>query len=257
MTETLNNRVRIKSLVDVVTERLEAAIISGELAPGEKVSEQKLADSLGVSRGPLREAIRRLEGRKLVDRTPNIGVRIASLSLRDLTDLLEVREALEGMAARLAAERMPEQDISALATLLDKHRKQVAAHPRPGYYQEAKDFDFHFRIANGSGNVRLSSMLCGDLYDLMRVYRYKSSTQEGRAEKALDEHQAIIDAIAKRDANLAEAKMREHIRKARAVSEQRIAASGFGNVRGDDSTATPAPLPTKKATSRTASRRAG
>ena len=77
MAGLLDDKVQAQSLVDVVAERIEAAILSGTLAPGSRISEQALAASLGVSRGPLREAIRRLEGRKLLERTPNIGVRVA------------------------------------------------------------------------------------------------------------------------------------------------------------------------------------
>ena len=77
MASVLDSKVQAQSLVDIVAERLEGAIIEGRLEPGAKLSEQGLAASLGVSRGPLREAIRRLEGRKLLERTPNIGVRVA------------------------------------------------------------------------------------------------------------------------------------------------------------------------------------
>jgi DNA-binding GntR family transcriptional regulator len=215
MAQVLNNRIRAQSLVDVVTERLESAIISGELAPGSRISELALANSLGVSRGPLREAIRRLEGRKLVERTPNIGVRIAELSVKDLSELLVVREALEGMACGQAAENISDTEIDALEKLLDEHGKQKELQSGKGYYQESKDFDFHFRIARASGNERLISMITGDLYHLLRVYRYKSSTFSGRASMALDEHRNIIAALRKRDPALAEAKMREHIRNAR------------------------------------------
>src|SRR5688572_8345444 len=110
MTGSLGNKVQAQSLVDIVAERLEAAIISGQLEPGAKLSEQGLAASFGVSRGPLREAIGRLEGRKLLERTPNIGVRVAQLSLKDLNEILQVREALEGMACGLAARNMTDEE---------------------------------------------------------------------------------------------------------------------------------------------------
>src|SRR4051794_24979282 len=139
MADLLTSRVRPQSLVDAVTERLEAAIVSGELAPGARLSEQALAASLGVSRGPLREAIRRLEGRKLVERTPSIGVRIAKLSLQDLSDLLVVREALEGMACALATGNMTDDEIADLERVLDGHGAQRQVRSGKGYYQEAKD----------------------------------------------------------------------------------------------------------------------
>lgn len=234
MTGALTNKVQAQSLVDVVAERIEAAIISGQLEPGAKLSEQGLAASLGVSRGPLREAIRRLEGRKLLERTPNIGVRVAQLSMKDLNDILQVREALEGMACGLAAKNMTDAEIAGLARLLDSHGKQKEVQEGTGYYQESKDFDFHFRIVEGSRNARLVQMLTGDLYYLLRVYRYKSSTKPGRATEALAEHQAIVEALTERDAKAAEAAMRAHLRNARRYVEEQLEAEG-------DAEATPPP----------------
>lgn len=226
MASVLDNKVQAQSLVDIVAERIEAAIISGQLEPGAKLSEQGLAASLGVSRGPLREAIRRLEGRKLLERTPNIGVRVAQLSLRDLNEILQVREALEGMACGLAARNMTDDEIAGLARLLEGHGKQKALQEGTGYYQESKDFDFHFRIVTGSRNARLIQMLTGDLYYLLRVYRYKSSTKPGRAAEALREHQAILSAIAARDVAAAEDAMRTHLRHARRYVEEQLEAAG-------------------------------
>lgn len=213
--ESVIHAVEPQSLVDAIVRQLETAIFSGELAPGERLREQALARTLGVSRGPLREAIRRLEGRKLIERTINIGPRVAQLSPADLQDILVVREALEGMACRCAAERMDDKELAALKKLLEDHGRQDAVRAGTGYYQEGKDFDFHFRIIKGSKNERLISMLCNDLYDLLRVYRYKSSTFDGRARDALSEHQAIVDALLARDGDRAEAAMRQHLRRAR------------------------------------------
>jgi len=223
MSDLLEQKVQAKSLVDLVVERIEAAIISGDLEPGSRLSEQGLAASLGLSRGPLREAIRRLEGRKLLERTPNIGVRVASLSLKDLNEVLQVREALEGLACALAARNMCDDEIAALKALLSQHEQQKSVREGKGYYQESKDFDFHFRIVTGSRNERLAQILLGDLYYLLRIYRYKSSTKPGRALKALQEHKAIVMALERRDPVLAEQKMREHLRNARKYVEEQLA----------------------------------
>lgn len=211
----LNSRVRVKSLVDAVTERLEAAILSGELAPGSRLSEQRLAVAFGVSRGPLREAIRRLEGRQLLRRTANIGVHVTELSRDDLAELLTVREALEGMACRLAAQAITDAQLAELEELLAQHGKARDVQAGTGYYQRTPDFDFHFRIVSASGNARLIQMLCADMYDLLRIYRYRSSTLGGRARDAYDEHRAILDALKRRDAAEAEASMRSHIQRSR------------------------------------------
>jgi DNA-binding GntR family transcriptional regulator len=208
-------KIEPKSLVDAVTERLEAAIIAGDLAPGERIREQTLAVEMGISRGPLREAIRRLEGRRLLERTANIGVRVAELSPQKVDQILTVREALEGMACRLAAERISDEEIARLRDLLVSHSTLADVSSGEGYYQQSGDFDFHFRIAKASENEYLISTLMGDLYDLLRVYRYKASTMSGRATAALEEHKAIVEALGAHDPERAEQAMRTHVRNAR------------------------------------------
>ncbi|MEZ5881378.1 MAG: GntR family transcriptional regulator [Nitratireductor sp.] len=215
MSKAFDEKIKPQSLVDVVTERLAEAIVEGTLVPGSRLSEQALAASMGVSRGPLREAIRRLEGRRLLERVPNIGVRVSKMSANDLRQILEVREVLEGLACGLAAQKMSDEELDDLERLLDEHGKKKGVKGGEGYYQEARDFDFHFRVAKGSGNERLVSLLCEDLYDLLRVYRYKLSTVDQRSATALAEHRKILAAMRKRDFAIAEAAMREHIRTAR------------------------------------------
>src|SRR5579859_180782 len=239
MSDILSHKVSARSLVDVLAERIEAAIISGDLQPGSKIREQTLAASLGVSRGPLREAIRRLEGRKLLQRTPNIGVSVAALSPTDLYEVLQLREVLEGLACALAAKNMTDQELKALAELLDQHQQQRSVQEGIGYYQESKDFDFHFRIVKGSRNARLVQMLCEDLYYLLRVYRYKSSTKPGRAKQALKEHKDVVAALLRRDAEDAERKMRLHISNARRYVEEQIKESAARQARAER-TAVPA-----------------
>lgn len=226
-----SSKIVARSLVDVVTERLEDAIIAGNLAPGERIFEQVLASEMGISRGPLREAIRRLEGRRLLERRPNIGVRVAELSPDKLNEILMVREALEGMACRIAATRITDADIANLKKMLDDHAKSLGA--SEGYYQQSGDFDFHFRIAQVAGNEFLSSLISGDLYDLLRVYRYKSSTMGGRASEALAEHKKIVKALEERDPDAAEQAMREHLRNARTYSKLAIERSRQEEEAGD------------------------
>src|SRR4029079_16810547 len=97
--------ISVKSLADHVFERLLDAIVKGDIKPGDRLSETLIAKQFGVSRGPLREAIRRLEGRKLVERTPNVGPRIVSLTPDDLIEIFYIRERLAGRAARPAHPR--------------------------------------------------------------------------------------------------------------------------------------------------------
>lgn len=203
------------TLAEQVMTALQHAIVTGEYSPGEKLSETDLAKRFGVSRGPLREAIRRLEIRRLLTVVPNVGARVVSLDNQQLIALFETREALEGQAARLAAERMSVEAITDVQKLLDRHASVIAAADGRAYYQEAGDYDFHYRIAHGSGNALLAGILLDDLYQLLRMYRFQLSAAHGRAEQALVEHRQILSAIAERDGQLAELLMRRHIARGR------------------------------------------
>ncbi|APR67232.1 MAG: GntR family transcriptional regulator [Thalassolituus oleivorans] len=199
------------TLAEKVFTELATAIVRGELRPGERLSEQNLVERYGGSRAPMREAIQKLEARNLVVRIPHAGARVVSLSLQELKDIYEVRLELEGMACRLAAERMTDVEIDELHGLLREHADSIAAEQGQSYYQKAGDLDFHYRIIKGSKNHRLHQMLCGDLYHIVRMYRYQTSTSSKRPQQALLEHQRIVEAIAGRDAELAELLMRRHI----------------------------------------------
>ncbi len=200
-------------MVDTVMERLEHAIMSGELPAGSKLSEQALADAFGVSRGPLREAIRQLEGRKLVERIPYVGARVLALTPKDVLDIFIVREALEGMAARLVAETASDSELKELERILSPHVGRKALDVDS--YQRSPDLDFHYQIAIRSGNRKLIEFLCKDVYYLLRVFRYQSTQQPGRLEQGVDEHSAIVNAIGARDPDGAEALMRLHLRNGR------------------------------------------
>lgn len=202
------------SLVEEAFGKLVEAITSGEYSPGERLSESELARQLGISRGPLREALGRLEGR-LVVRTPRIGVRVIDFDHDALEQLFLVREALEGMAARLAAERMTTPQLDELAELLDRHASQPALAAGVVYQQGSHDEDFHFGVMRGGKNPRLQQLLVDEVYYQLRVHRLRSSTRPGRAQAALREHREILDALQSRNPDQAELAMRSHIRSAR------------------------------------------
>lgn len=210
----------VHTLVDRAYQKIEAAIMTGRLPAGTRIREGTLAKSLGISRGPLREAIRLLEGRKLLKRIPHVGVSVIGLSPEDLLEIFEVREALEGMACRLAAANMTDAELSEVEDLLQRHSDDEQLQAGAAYYQEAGDFDFHYRVASGSKNSRLIGLLCGDLYYLLRVYRYQSGSSAGRAWQAFEEHRRILAAIRARDPDAAEALMRKHIKRSRVTLQE-------------------------------------
>ncbi|WP_370400420.1 GntR family transcriptional regulator [Sulfitobacter sp. JB4-11] len=223
-----SERLVAQNLSGLALQRLEKAIMEGELGPGERLSESGLARRFGISRGPLREAIGQLEGRKLVTRVSNQGARVVSLSKDDLLDLLQVRESLEGMACRLASERMSEADLAQLENMLAAHEKTDAMQSGRGYFQAPGDGDFHQVILAACGNARLSGMLGNELYSLLRLYRHRLSMRPGRPAEALEEHKRILAALKARDPDAAEAAMRAHLRSSLSAVEDWLTDEDLG-----------------------------
>lgn len=203
-------------LVREVVQRPEAMVFSGELGPGARLRESGLSTTLGVSRGPLREAIRSLEGRRLLERAPNAGVRVIAPSVDDPEQILVTREALEGIAARLSAENMTLAELRALRdTAATLQRIDVDEHRPLGVFGKGADSDSHRAIAIGSRNRWTSQLLCEDLYSLLRLFRARATMLRDDPRPTHDEHHAIVDCIQKRDPDGAEALMRAHVRRSR------------------------------------------
>lgn len=203
------------SLADSLFERLSEAIVTGEFAAGSKLSEPRLATRYGVSRGPIREAIRRLEERKLVTRLPRQGVRVIVPTSAMATELFHIREVLEGLAAREAARNATPNEVAHLRAMLADHAKALAKPDAMLYWQATANSDFHFMVARMARSQHLFDLLCGEYYPLFRLLRMQHSIVPGRARRALVEHERIVDAIADADAGLAEILMRRHVTSAR------------------------------------------
>lgn len=189
--------------------QLRSDIVEGLIPSGSKLSETELSTKYAVSRAVVREAINRLASSHLVERKSNIGARVVALSSDGLVQLYQVRESLEGMAARLAAANMTDDEIDELNQLLNRQFQEVK--DGKSYYQEAGDLDFHYRIIVGSKNDHLISMLLNGIYHLVRMYRVQLGMTGPRVTTAFDEHKHIVQAISNRDQELAEMLMRRHI----------------------------------------------
>ena len=200
-------------LADVVFDRVLVAIHQGRLALGSVVNEAALAQEFGVSRGPVREAVRRLQGIQLITREPYMKARVITLSAETALELFQMRMALEGMACKLATSRMTDAEIEDLLAGLDQDRQRRVAGAGNGGSNQ-REFDFHERIVRASGNGRIVNALCGDLYHLLRVYRHHSGTVLERTDTAYREHWQIMRAIRSRDPELAESLMRSHVERA-------------------------------------------
>lgn len=213
----------VRTLAERVFHQLQDAIVRGEISPGTKITEPGLSRTYGISRGPLREAMRRLEAHRLIERIPHVGARVVRLSMQELLELFDVREALESTAARQAAERMTASQVTGLRDVLAVHEGQDDLKRGEAYYQREGDLDFHYRIVLGSHNRMLMNLLCNDLYYLVRLYRTQFSASGKRPQRAFVEHHRIVDAIEAGDAELAELLMRRHVRASRANVADRYA----------------------------------
>ncbi|MEP0073063.1 MAG: GntR family transcriptional regulator [Marinomonas sp.] len=218
----MSNLISIKSatLSEDIAQQLMNAIVQGEIPQGSKISEPELAKQYGISRGPLREAIVKLEGLGLVTRTANVGARVIQLNTQDMLDTFSTREALEGMATRLAAANMKADEINSLYALLDKHQAYLDDNQDERYLQQGGNDDFHLRIIHASGNAKLIRLLTEELYAIIRMYRRHTSDQRSDPRQALREHRAILDAIANHEGDLAELLMRRHISRASSLLQQ-------------------------------------
>ncbi|WP_420807233.1 GntR family transcriptional regulator [Alteromonas facilis] len=203
--------------------QLRQDIVEGVISAGSKLSETELSTNYQVSRAVVREAINRLASCNLIERKANIGARVVTLSIEGLIELYEVRESLEGMAARLAARNMSEADIAELHALLSQHASSVK--DGESYYQEAGDVDFHYRIVLGSKNQQLIHLLINGIYHLVRMYRVQLGMAGPRVSTAFNEHQQIVNAINHRDEELAEMLMRRHILYSRNNIESKLKQS--------------------------------
>jgi DNA-binding GntR family transcriptional regulator len=187
-------------------------IMSGELVPGAELNEVAISQRFDIGRGPVREALRRLQGRKLITREPYLRARVVSLSSVDLREIFQLREAVEGMAARLCAEKITQP------ALAEMERNFEADRERQGRNGERPPiFDLHSAIAEHCGNTWVKTLLCDELYDLLRLYRLKSGGLPGRRNEAAEEHWQILRAVRVGDPELAERLMRAHIARATRV----------------------------------------
>ncbi|MGI6092006.1 MAG: GntR family transcriptional regulator [Negativicutes bacterium] len=195
-------------LREVVCEALREAIISGVLKPGERLMEIQLAEELGVSRTPVREAIRKLELEGFVIMIPRRGTYVADLSIKDINEVFEVRTSLEVLAAGLATERITDDELEKMERLL----------VHIGEYIEKGDMDkiveadsqFHDILYQATRNDRLVQII-SNLREQLTRFRSISMAYPGRLKNTLEEHSRLVEALAARDQQLAERLATEHM----------------------------------------------
>ena len=197
------------SLAEIAFTNLVEAISAGEFEPGQRLSEADLARRFGISRGPLREALQRLEGR-LVTRRPRVGVHVIELSADTIRELFRVREALEGMAARLAAENAGQFELGKLRAIHDEMKTPSVA----GNVRKFRDLSGEFQLAvfRAARNDTIYRLL-KHLQEQIRQFGGTTLTQPGRAKEVIAYSKALAAAIEKRDGDAAEKIARENRRR--------------------------------------------
>ena len=171
------------SLTDQVCNLIKEVILHDKYSPNQRLNEVELASSLGVSRGPIREAFQRLAHDGLVKLVPNKGAFVKSFSLKEVEDIYELREYLEIMAVKLASERADQSDYHELSDLL-KTTERIIEKNRYTFYPW--DSDFHLQIVRCAKNQKLEEYI-NKLYEHMRLIRYRSGSKQGRAAEAFKE----------------------------------------------------------------------
>ena len=197
-----------KPLREVVYEELKALILTGKIIPGTRLMEAELADSMGVSRTPIREAIRKLEKEGLVTIEPRRGAYASQISTEDMIAILEVRQNLDGIAAQFAASRATPEQLELLKSFAEKFNQAL----KEGNTQNMINFDtqFHRTIVDASHNKVLVQII-EKLQELVLRFRYIYYDDFKRAENMPAEHKDILDAILIKDGEVARAAADVHI----------------------------------------------
>lgn len=195
-------------LRDVVFNTLRKAILTGQLKPGERLMEVHLANRLGVSRTPIREAIRKLELEGLVTMIPRRGAEVAEITEKSLSDVLEVRRALDALSVELACDRITGEELQKLKEACDEFEKTVK---EKDVSQIARaDVALHDIIVQATGNQRLMQLV-NNLSEQMYRYRFVYIKDESQHEKLIAEHKEIYESIACRDRERASTAAKLHI----------------------------------------------
>jgi len=192
-----------KTLKEQIVEFVKEAIATGRMRPGEKICETRLAEDLGISRTPLREAIQTLEAEGFLKLVPRKGAVVSEYSKKDIQDIYEIKAALEGLAARLATENQSSSDLDKMVDI----NAQLKAMTLSGEKSVSRFFklhnQFHDIFLKAAGNERLYQLNC-HLMEPLKRFRLTSIAIPGRFEESVKTHDEIINLFKEKDAKKAE-----------------------------------------------------
>lgn len=213
-----NERIERSALYEQVAERIRQRIYDHELTPGQAIDEKELCALYGISRTPLREALKVLHSEGLVELIPRRGCFVKQPKIEELRELFPVMAVLEGLCAREALQNAGADDLERLEELHDRLEVFAAAGDVDGYYEV--NFIFHQAIQELSGN-RVLQRVSTELRKILRLARHTQLTVEGRLQGSLQEHRKIMEAFRQCDADAVESTMRQHLNAQLEVLEQR------------------------------------
>lgn len=206
--ETDEDKLAPAALYQTVAERLRQRIFAHELAPGAWIDEQALAEQYGISRTPMREALKVLAAEGLVTLKPRRGCYVTEISEQDLDEIFPIISLLEGRCAFEATAKASEADLAQLQAIHDELERHAAAADIERYFDANQRF--HRALQALAGNRWLQQVI-EDMRKVLRLTRQHSLLVEGRLEASLAEHRGILAAVRARDAGLAEERMRAHL----------------------------------------------
>ena len=200
--------LRTSSLTTLVQQEVERRILVGELAPGDKLIEATIAESLGISRGPVREAFRMLEEAGLVRQEKNRGVFVRHIPLDEALEIYDLRAMMDESVGRLLAEKIKPEQLKAARAMVDAMERAVKAGDADSYH--LLNLQFHDALVDFAGNRKLS-VLYRRLINELSLFRRMNLAAVGALPTSAGEHRAILKAIAAGDASGAGAAMRQHV----------------------------------------------
>ncbi len=226
--------LRSTSLATVIQERIERMILDGQLVAGQRINELALAQALGVSRSPVREACRKLEQAGMVEIINNRGMFVRRVDMRQALDIYDVRGALALLAGELLAERATADDIGVLGEMVERMEATIRSSEPDGYFRQ--NLVFHDRLVRSTRNQRLVDLFLGTDKEL-HLYRHRSLVQRTGMSLSNQEHREIVAAVAARDADGAGRAFKRHVLNGRDRAVD--AATAEPDVRDRKSSGTP------------------
>ncbi len=202
--------LKIESIADGVKKYLEQRIVTGKLKPGQQIKEQEVAESLGISRPPIREALKILEAEGLITRIPNKGAFVTEIEEKDIWEIYTLKTALYGLGTRLAFDRLTDSLVSKLDEITYRMKECIEQEPPDISRYQVLNEQFHDLMLDAADHGRLKKM-AATLHNQVKRYSYRSLAERSHLQRSYKYHKGIVDAIKKGEKEKAAQLTEEHV----------------------------------------------